>query len=97
MTVSQSLLERYYPDDWTHSVRLSNHAFIFPLDDHAKLDAISIRTLFAASAGALYVYRPSKKRRILNRAIEQLEESGRMLAQLLLVTPSDFSSRINYM
>ena len=52
---------------------------------------------FAASAGALYVYRPSKKRRILNRAIEQLEESGRMLAQLLLVTPSDFSSRINYM
>lgn len=76
MTVPQSLLESFYPIDWTDSVQLSQLSFIFPLQDHAKLDAESMRTLFAPSAGALYVYRPSKKRRVLNRAVDRLEASG---------------------
>ena len=76
MTLSQSSLESYYPLDWIDSVQSSQHSFIFPLHDHAKPDPVSLRTLFAPSAGALYVYRPSKKRRILNRAIDNLEASS---------------------
>lgn len=75
MTVPQNLLESFYPTDWTDSVLSSQISFIFPLHDHAKLGAESIRTLFAPSAGALYVYRPSKKRRVLNRAVDRLESS----------------------
>ncbi len=76
MTIPQNLLESFYPNDWAPSVQSSQHAFIFPLHDHAKPDPVSLRTLFAPSAGAMYVYRPSKKRRTLNRAIDKLEESG---------------------
>ena len=75
MTISGSLFESYYPTDWTDSVQSSQHHFIFPLHDHAKLDAESMRTLFAPSVGALYVYRPSKRRRVLNRALDRLEQS----------------------
>ena len=75
MTISGNLFESFYPTDWTDSVQSSQHHFIFPLDDHAKLDAESMRTLFAPSAGALYVYRPSKRRRVLNRTLDRLEES----------------------
>ncbi len=75
MTIAGSLFESFYPTDWTDSVQSSQHHFIFPLDDHAKLDAESMRTLFAPSAGALYVYRPSKRRRVLNRTLDRLEES----------------------
>lgn len=35
-----------------------------------------MRKLFAPSAGALYVFRPSKKRRSVNRAIDNLEQSN---------------------
>jgi site-specific recombinase XerD len=49
---------------------------LFPLDDHANPDAESIRTLFAPSAGAFYVYQPSKRRRALNKAIDRLEASS---------------------
>lgn len=76
MTVAQTTLESFYPTDWTDSVHSSQHSFIFPLHDHAKVDAESMRTLFAPSAGAFYVYRPSKKRRVLNRAVDRLESSG---------------------
>lgn len=76
MTVSQNLLESYYPTDWTHSVQSAHHPFIFPLHDHARLNAESVRTLFAPSAGAMYVYRPSKRRRVLNRAVDKLEKSA---------------------
>ncbi len=76
MTMSQNSFESYYPSDWIDSVQSSQHSFIFPLHDHAKSDPVSVRTLFSPSAGALYVYRPSKKRRALNRAIDKLEESG---------------------
>ena len=57
MTVAQTTLESFYPTDWTDSVYSSQHHFIFPLHDHAKLNAESMRTLFAPSAGAFYVYR----------------------------------------
>ncbi|MFT5702498.1 MAG: hypothetical protein ACI8ZB_005418 [Desulforhopalus sp.] len=76
MTVSQNLFESFYPTDWLDSVQSSQHSFIVPLDDHADSKAESVRTLFALSAGAMYVYRPSKRRRVLNRAVAKLEKSA---------------------
>ena len=76
MTVQKSLFENYYPNDWLDSIQSSNHSFIFPLHDHAKSDPLSMRKLFAPSAGATYVYRPGKRRRALNRAIDNLEQSN---------------------
>jgi len=76
MTVSQNLFESYYPTDWPDSVQSSQHSFIVPLHDHANSNAESVRTLFAASAGAMYVYRPSKRRRVLNRSVDKFEKSG---------------------
>ena len=75
MTISLSLSESYYPNDWLHAVQSSNHSFLFPLEDHANIDAESIRTLFAPSAGAFYVYHPSKRRRAFNVAVHKLEAS----------------------
>jgi len=57
----------------TVSVQPSQYHFILPLHDHVKLDAGSKRT--SPSAGALYGYLSSKKRRVLNRAIDRLEVS----------------------
>ena len=71
MTVSQNLFESYYPTDWPNSVQSSQHSFIVPLHDHANSNAESVRTLFAPSAGAMYVYRPSKRRRVLNMGCRQ--------------------------
>ena len=76
MTVSQNLFESYYPTDWPDSVQSSQHSFIVPLHDHANSNAESVRTLFAPSAGAMYVYRPSKRRRVLNRAVDKLEKNA---------------------
>jgi len=76
MTVSQNLFESFYPTDWLDSVQSSQHSFIVPLHDHANSNAESVRTLFAPSAGAMYVYRPSKRRRVLNRAVDKLEKSA---------------------
>ncbi len=73
MTISQSMFESFYPTDWTHCLQSSDHSFIVPLHDHSNLNAESVRTLFAPSAGAMYVYHPSKRRRVLNRAIDKLE------------------------
>lgn len=75
MTISYSIYPSCYPTDWTKSVQSSKLSFLFPLDDHANPDAESIRTLFAPSAGAVYVYHPSKRRRALNKAIDRLETS----------------------
>jgi site-specific recombinase XerD len=75
MTIPLSLSESHYPNDWIHSIQSSNHSFLFPLEEHANLDAESIRTLFAPSAGAYYVYQPGKQRRALNAAIDRLEAS----------------------
>jgi site-specific recombinase XerD len=76
MTVSQNLFESYYPTDWTDSLQSSEHSFIVPLHDNANLRAASARTLFAPSAGAMYVYHPSKRRRVLNRAVDKLEKAA---------------------
>jgi hypothetical protein len=76
MAISQSIYPSYYPTDWAQSVHSSNLSFLFPLDDHANPDAESIRTLFAPSADAFYVYQPSKRRRVLNKAIDRLEASS---------------------
>ena len=75
MTVSQSSYPSFYPIDWTQYCESPNLSFLFPLEDHANPKAESIRTLFAPSAGAFYVYRPSKRRRALNKAIDRLEAS----------------------
>lgn len=75
MTISGSLFESYYSTDWTDSVQSSQQHFIFPLHDHAKIDAESMQTLFAPSAGALYVYRPSKRRRILIELLIDLNKA----------------------
>ena len=76
MANSLSIYPSYYPTDWIQSVQSSNLSFLFPLDDHANPDAESIRTLFAPSAGAFYVYQLSKRRRALNKAIDRLEASS---------------------
>lgn len=76
MAISKSIYPSSYPTDWTQSVQSSRLSFLFPLDDHANPDAESIRTLFAPSAGAFYVYQPSKRRRALNKAIDRLEASS---------------------
>ena len=75
MTIPFTLSASYYPNDRLQSVHSANHSFLFPLEDHGNADAESIRTLFAPSAGAFYVYQPSKQRRILNRAVDRLEAS----------------------
>lgn len=76
MTISQSIFPSPYPNDWPAAVQSSNLPFLFPLHDHGNVDSESIRTLFAPSAGAFYVYRPSKRRRALNKAIDTLEASN---------------------
>lgn len=76
MTISQSIFPSPYPNDWPAAVQSSNLPFLFPLHDHGNVDSESIRTLFAPSAGAFYVYRPSRRRRVLNKAIDTLEASN---------------------
>ena len=76
MAILQSIYPRCFPTDLTQSVQSTRLSFLFPLDDHANPDAESIRTLFAPSAGAFYVYHPSKRRRVLNDAIDRLEASS---------------------
>ncbi len=76
MTISQSIFPSPYPNDWPSAVQSSNLAFLFPLHDHGNVGSESIRTLFAPSAGAFYVYQPSKRRRALNKAIDKLEASN---------------------
>jgi hypothetical protein len=75
MTIPFALSESYYRNDRRQSVHSANHSFLFPLEDHGNADAESIRTLFAPSAGAFYVYQPSKQRRILNRVVDRLKAS----------------------
>lgn len=75
MTFPQDIYPSRYPLDCNQTVGSSPHAFLFPLEDHANVDAESIWTLFAPSAGAFYVYHPSKRRRALNRAVDRLEKS----------------------
>jgi integrase/recombinase XerD len=76
MTTSRSIFENYYRFDWTDPVQQSPNHFFFPLHDPVRHNTLSMEKLFLPSAGALYVYRPSKRRRALNRAVDRLEESS---------------------
>ncbi|BHH85194.1 tyrosine-type recombinase/integrase [Desulforhopalus sp. 52FAK] len=73
MTITTSISESFYPKDWLEPLYSTSHSFLVPLEVHSNPDAKSIRTLFAPSAGALYVYRPSRRRRALNKAVDKLE------------------------
>ena len=75
MTNSLNFNASHYSADWLQSVHSHNHSLFIPLQENAVLKAQSSRTLFAPSAGALYVYRPSKRRRALNKAVDKLESS----------------------
>jgi integrase/recombinase XerC len=76
MTISFNYPTNHYPTDWLQSVHSENHTLLLPIQDNAGLEAESLRTLFAPSAGALYVYQPSKRRRVLNKAVDKLEASS---------------------
>jgi len=77
MTVQSSIFEKYYSTDWTNSNQSSQSHFILSLHHPARHNAGLREKLFLPSAGALYVYRPSKRRRVLNRAVDKLE-GGRL-------------------
>ena len=73
MTVQIDILENYYPIDWSESIQSSKSHFIFSLQHRARQSTGAMEKLFLPFAGALYVYRPSKRRRILNRAVDKLD------------------------
>ena len=75
MAVQNDILERYYPSDLSDSAQSPQSHFLLSLHHPARQNAGLMGKLFLPSAGALYVYRPSKRRRVLNRAVERLEQS----------------------
>ena len=75
MAVQSGIFEKYYPTDWNNSDQSPQSHFIFSLHHPARQNAGAREKVFLPSAGALYVYRPSKRRRVLNRAVERLERS----------------------
>jgi len=75
MTTPNSIFKNYYLPDLTGSVQPSPHHFIFSLYDTAVYQTGGMENLFLPFAGALYVDRSSKRRRVLNRAVDMLEES----------------------
>lgn len=76
MTVQSDILEKYYSTDWSELPRSSQSHFIFPLHHRVRKSSLAMERLFLPFAGALYIYRPSKRRRILNRAVDKLEQSS---------------------
>ncbi len=74
MAVQNDILENYYPTDVSESTQSSKSHFIFPLQHRARQNTGAMEKLFLPFAGALYVYHPSKRRRILNRAVDKLEQ-----------------------
>ena len=68
MTDSRCSFDNFYPVAQTFSVPTEHTPLKFPSSD-------SSRTLFCPIAGALYVPRPSHRRRILNNAVDKLEQS----------------------
>lgn len=74
MTAQNDILKRYYPSDLSHSTQSSQPHLLLSLHHPARQNAGLMKELFLPSAGALYVYRPSKRRRVLNRAVEKLEQ-----------------------
>lgn len=76
MTNLHRIYPQHYLDDWSYSVSSSNHQFLFPLEKHTDAGAKAMRTLFAPAAGAFYIYQPSKRRRVFNKAADMLEEGN---------------------
>ena len=76
MTAQNDILERYYPSDLSNSTQSSQSHLFLSLHHPARQSAGLMKKLFLPSAGALYVYRPSKRRRVLNRAVDKLEVEG---------------------
>jgi len=76
MTVQNDILENYYPSDLSGSTQSSQPHLLLSLHHPARQSVGLMKKLFLPSAGALYVYRPSKRRRVLNRAVDKLERNG---------------------
>ncbi len=73
MAAQNDILERYYPSDLSNSTQPPQSHLFLSLHHPARQNAGLMKKLFHPSAGALYVYRPSKRRRVLNRAVDKLE------------------------
>ncbi len=76
MAVQNSIFESFYPTDWSDPTQSSQSYLILSLQHPARQNSGLMDKLFLPSAGALYVYRPSKRRRVLNRAVDKLESSS---------------------
>jgi len=74
MAVQNDILESYYPSDVSDSTLSSPSNLFLSLHHPARQNTGLLKKLFLPSAGALYVYRPSKRRRVLNRAVEKIGE-----------------------
>jgi len=73
MAAQNDILESYYSSDLSDSTQPSPSHLFLSLHHPARQNAGLMGKLFLPSAGALYVYRPSKRRRVLNRAVDKLE------------------------
>ncbi|MBU0663425.1 MAG: hypothetical protein KJ990_02660, partial [Proteobacteria bacterium] len=76
MAAQHSIFESFYPIDWSDPTQSPQSHLILSLQHPARQNAGLMDKLFLPSAGALYVYRPSKRRRVLNRAVDKLESSS---------------------
>jgi len=76
MAVQNDILESYYPSGLSNSTQSSQSHLFLSLHHPVRQNAGLMRKLFLPSAGALYVYRPSKRRRVLNRTVGKLEREG---------------------
>ena len=76
MAAQNSIFASFYPTDWSEPTQSSQSNFILSLQHPARRNAGLMEKLFLPSAGALYVYRPSKRRRVLNLAVDKLESNA---------------------
>lgn len=76
MTAQNDILGSYYPSGVSDSTQSSQPHLFLSLHHPARQNAGLMNKLFLPSAGALYVYRPSKRRRVLNRAVDKLESNA---------------------
>jgi site-specific recombinase XerD len=75
MTTPSSVFDNYcstYRVDYTP---ITDQHFLFPLEDPIRHNTALMEKIFFPSAGAFYLYRPSKRRRALNRAVDRLKAS----------------------
>jgi len=75
MATQSSIFNELPPFRPTGSAQPSDHHFICSLHDPLRCNAGIMEKLFLPFAGAMYVHRPSKRRLVLNRAVDKLEES----------------------